>query len=398
MNMTSTDDTPDLFKKWSAISLVAGALERRVWTVVGSRGGRPRNTYPNLYIFLVGAPGVGKLTVQDVQELWQETMEPGTNIKALQVAENNLTKASLIDRLMNAARSFLPKEGSPYEYNALAIAAEEFGVFLRTYDLDFISVLNMVYNNPEAYSEMRRYGPARDVNILRPMFNILAGVQPGWMATVFPEEAWSMGLTSRIIMVYGNSSEPRDPFTEGLDRPLERRRLLTNLGKLSMLHGPIGWSKPAMEKVTAWHVSNGKPTPTHSKLEHYCRRRTLHVIKLSLVSAVSRTNRVSTIEEIDVERAINWLVEAERLMPDIFRSMIGRSDHQIIEELYAHVVALYNTTKGPLHEQRLFSFLLQRVPSDKINHIIAAAERSGMIARVGGTENYVPKIRTEFVE
>jgi hypothetical protein len=396
--MTSTDDTPDLFKKWSAISLVAGALERRVWTVVGSRGGKPRNTYPNLYVFLVGAPGVGKFIVQDVQELWMETKEHGTETKAFQVAENNLTKASLIDRMVDSTRSFLPLKGSPYEYNSLLVAAEEFGVFLRTYDLDFISVLNMVYNNPESYSEMRRYGPAREVNISRPSLNILAGVQPSWMATVFPEEAWGMGLTSRIIMAYGTSGEPKDPFTEGLDRPLERRRLLNNLGRLSMLYGPVPWTKVAAEKLTAWHVSGGKPTPTHSKLEHYCRRRTLHVIKLSIVSSVSRTNRVGQIEEIDVDRAIAWLVEAERLMPDIFRSMIGRSDHQIIEELYAHVLALYATTRAPIHEQRLFTFLLQRVPSDKINHIIAAAERSGMIARIAGTESYTPKARTEFVE
>ena len=399
MEMTSTDDTPDLFRKWAAISMVAGALERRVWVEVGHRAGKPKVTFPNMYIFLVGAPGVGKFIVENIQELWSEVREPHTDNPAFQVAESNLTKASLMDRLANSQRSFLPPSGPPYEYNSLLVAAEEFGVFLPQYDLDFISVLNKVYNNPDTYSEMRRYGPAREIKIQYPMLNILAGVQPTWMASVFPEEAWGMGLTSRIIMAYGTSGEPRDPFTEGDSRPLQRVALIRSLSRLSSLYGRLPWRDEAAIMLRDWHIGGGKPCPTHSKLEHYCRRRTLHVIKLAIVSSISRTNSIRAIEEIDIERAIQWLIEAEKFMPDAFRSMIGKSDHQIIEELYQFIVSLYTSSRrNPIHEQRLYSFLLQRVPNDKIQKIIETTERSGMIARVVGTETYIPKPRTEFVE
>jgi predicted transcriptional regulator len=86
-------------------------------------------------------------------------------------------------------------------------------------------------------------------------------------------------------------------------------------------------------------------------------------------------------------------------MPDAFRAMVGRSDRDVIEELYRHLVALFNMSKQqPIPEARLYNFLNQRVPTDKVAKILEVAERSNMIARIGGTDTYVPRARTEFSE
>lgn len=399
MALTEADDTPYLFRKWSAIALVGGALERRVWTNVGARGGEARQSYPNMYIFLVGAPGVGKYVVNVIRDFWRNTIEPGTNKAAFRVADSNMTKASMIDSLSDAAKSYLPPSGPPYEYNSLLVAAEEFGVFLPQYDMNFIAVLNEIYNAPPVYSEKRRYGPSRDVSIGNPLLNILGGLQPVWMNSTFPPEAFGMGLFSRVIMVYSDSNGLSDPFAEGLHRPIERRLLMNDLGKLSQLYGEMKWDREAANRLREWHLNGGPPTPTHSRLEHYCRRRTHHVIKLAIISSVSRTATIGKIERMDVDRSIEWLVEAERFMPDIFRAMIGQSDVEVIEELYAHLVSLYGMSrKAPINERHLFTFLLRRVPSEKISKILEAAERANMIARVGGTDSYIPRERKEFTE
>lgn len=397
--MTEADDTPYLFRKWSAISLVAGALERRVWTIVGYQGGEERQTFPNLYVFLVGAPGVGKYIINNVQEFWRDVLEPGTNKKALHVADSNMTKASMVDSLAESTRSFLPPSGSPYEYNSLLVAAEEFGVFLPAYDTNFIAVLNAIYNASAVYSERRRHGPVREVTIKNPLLNILGGVQPIWMKTVFPPEAWGMGLLSRVIMIYASSGEPSDPFAEGSHRPVERLLLKQNLAKLSCLYGKLDWEPDARVAITSWHMGGGKPIPNHTRLEHYRRRRTLHAIKLAMISSVSRNNAVSRIAAVDVARAIEWLTEAEHVMPDIFRSMVGQSDHEIIEELYHYAMELYKMSKEkPIKERQLIAFLMQRVPSEKISTILAMADRAEMIVREGATDTYRPKDRTKFVE
>ncbi len=397
MNLTASDDTPDLFRQWSAIALVAGALERRVWTSVGHRGGQPRLAFPNLYTLLIAPPGVGKYIVEDIRDLWAAVNEPDSNRGAFKVAPSNLTKASMIDRLAKSTQTRLPPNGPPVEYNSLLVAAEELGIFLPAYDLEFIGVLNGVYNNPTVYSEERRHGPSREVVIPYPQLNILGGVQPGWLASVFPDEAWGMGLTSRMIMIYSSEGHKRNLFEEGEDHPVTRARIIARLSTLSQLYGEVQWTEEARQRIVSWHLADGPPTPQHSKLEHYCRRRSLHAIKLAVTSSVSRTGRVGTIDLLDINRAIEWLLAAEVHIPDVFRAMIGKSDHQVIEELYYYLLSLWRTAgQSPIHESRLFSFLSQRVPSDKVHKLLEVAERSNVIARMAGTDTYIPRPKHEF--
>lgn len=397
MHLTATDDTPHLYRQWSAIALIAGTLERRVWTRVGNRGGQPRLTFPNLYTLLVGPPGVGKGIIEDIRDIWYEVTEPGSNKSAFQVAPNNLTKASMLDRLVKSTQSRIVPSGPPVEYNSLLIAAEEFAVFMPHWDLEFIGVLNNIYNNPSIYAEERRHGPSREILIPCPQLNILGGTQPSWLASVFPDEAWGMGLTSRLIMIYASEGQRRDLFEEGSDRPVSRTRLVQRLGSLSQLYGEVGWTAEARDRIVRWHMADGPPTPKHSKLEHYCRRRSLHVIKLALISSVSRSGNITNISLEDVDRAIEWLIEAEKLIPDIFRAMIGRSDSQVIEELYLYLLSLWTAAaESPIHESKLFIFLSQRVPSDKVQKLLEIAERSNVVARVAGTDTYIPRPRHAF--
>lgn len=394
--MTSTDDTPDLYRKWAAITLVSGSLERRVWTQVGYQAGKPRLAYPNLYIFLVGGPGTGKYIIEDVQTLWRETTEPGTKSPAFHLSPSSVTKAALMDAVARSTKSFLPPSGPPYEYTCMLVAAEEFGVFLTSYENDFITLLNKVYNSPETYTEERRYGKSPVIEVIRPIITMIGGVQPVWLGSIFPKDAWGMGLASRIIMVFAGNRELTNPFAEGLDRPIERIRLREKLGLLSQLYGEIKWESDALEKITQWHMAGGPPIPTHPKLEYYCNRRTLHVIKLSIISSVSRTHKVGMIDVLDVNRALEWLVEAEHTMPDIFKAMEGRSDRDVLDELYIHVSGLFVGSHKPVQEARLVAFLATRTTSDKVMKVIEIAERSNMIVRTAGTDLFVPRPRTEW--
>jgi len=85
---------------------------------------------------------------------------------------------------------------------------------------------------------------------------------------------------------------------------------------------------------------------------------------------------------------MTWLVEAETMMPDIFRAMVGKSDNQVIEELWYFMEGLWRRNKQqPIHTSALRRFLMIRAPSDKIEPIIRAAEGADVIARKAGTED-----------
>ena len=87
-------------------------------------------------------------------------------------------------------------------------------------------------------------------------------------------------------------------------------------------------------------------------------------------------------------------------MPDIFRAMIGDSDVHLINELHAHLVLMFaKENRRPLHSTVLWTYLSARAPSTKITFIIQSMEKSGMIARVPGTEElWVPKAAKRLVE
>ena len=395
MALTEGAVSPHLFRLWSGISLVAGALERRVWARVGDF-----LTYPNLYTLLVAPPGVGKQVVEIVQELWQETPQPGTTSSpAFHVAPDSVSKASLMDTLNDAKRSFLPPRGSLITYHSLLIAAEEFGVLLPAYDQEFIASLNKVFNNPSRYSERRRASNVKKLDIELPQLNILAGVAPSYFVGTFPEEAWSTGFARRIIMIYSSETPFKELFVESPGRAEHRAGLLHRLQTLAGLYGQILWTEDAAEALAEWHRSGagkgGLPVPEHSKLEHYSRSRTMHAIKLTMVSAIARTGEL-VVELVDVRRAIAWLLEAEALMPDIFRAMAGRSDVQVLEELHYFVQQQWmRNRQQAVSGESLRRFLAARMPHDKIESLLSMADKTSIVARLAGTDTWLPRPKHE---
>lgn len=401
MEHTKGASSPDIFRLWSGISMVAGALERRVWIKIG-----PRHSYPNLYVLLVAPPGVGKFIIEEVRDLWKSTMQPGVQIPAFHVAPNSMTKASLIDALAESTIVHTPKEAKPFKYHSLLIAAEEFSVLLPSYDMEYIGTLNGIWSNPSEHEETRRHGPKRETKIENPTLNMLGGAQPTWLASLFPEEAWGTGLARRLFMVYSTDTPHRGLFYEPEIDPNTRRDLLLRLGEFSRLYGQMKWEPEANEMLAKWYDSGspnmgGNPVPQHTKLQHYNKSRGYFSIKLSIIAACSRSNEM-IIRAEDVDRALGWMLQAERYMPDIFRAMLGKSDRDVIDEMHTYVMGKFGKDRNPVAVEDIRRFMLERVPHDKVEGIIQSAERANLIARVAGTgtdekpAQYVPKARLNY--
>lgn len=381
MEMTVGVNSPDQFRLWTGISLVAGACERRVW----ARAAKAQ-TFPNLYVMLTAAPGVGKQIINLAKLAWKQAKEPGTTIAAFRVAPTQMTKASLVDSIAKAEQLKLVR-GANVQYHSLLIAAEEFQVLLPSYDAEYISTLNEIFNNPDTpYEEVRRTGSVKEISIEYPQLNILAGVQPSYFTLTFPEEAWTTGLARRIIIVYAAEGKFHDLFQDQDEEIVGSPawdRTLSQLSHISGLYGQCSWEPDAATKLQQWHRAKGPPVPQHSKLVGYNNSRTMFAIKLCLISAVARTGAM-VINEYDVERALTWLKEAEKLMPDAFREMVGKSDTNVINELHYMMCMYQDKNQKALTSDLVWEFLRQRVPSDKIEKIIINAEKSGIMFHPGG--------------
>lgn len=398
MDYTANAVSPPIHRLWSGISLVGGACERRVWTIVGDY-----SNFASLYILLVAPPGTGKSIINTVKELWRETMEPSTNGSspepAFHVASDSLTRASFIDELKDAETSRVINF-APYVYHTLLVAAEEFEVLLPFYDSAFISTLNDLWNVKRDHVEKRRHGPAKEVVIERPQLNILGGAQPSYFVAHFPDEAWNTGLARRIIMIYADSSVKRNPFHKTPNRDGLKKKILKRLSFISEIYQEVRIAIPMQDRLAKWVDAEEPPRPSHSRLAGYSTTRFEFIVKLSLISCMSRAGGTDlVIEEFDVNRAFNWLLEAERYMPDIFRAMIGRSDNQVMEELHRHLMGLWIRTKQPIKTSIIIEFLGERLPSEKVNRVFQVAEQSGKIARAPNTvDSWLPRVSLRVID
>lgn len=378
--------TPMLFRQWTGIACIAAALERRVWI---STARAP--LFPNLYVMLVAAPGVGKdQAINQARMLWEET-------NVLKLAPTNMSRAGLIDALRAADRKALLPDGL-YESHPLIICAPELGDFLPAHELGLLGTLNHLYENHKVYRELKR-GLGKEILVEYPTINLMAGAQPGYMAELFPESAWSMGTFSRVIMVYQAKGPTVNLFEHSrTDAEFERLRqeLITQLRDLTRLRGHMVFDPEAKRLIEAWNSSGAAPVPTHSKLQHYSTRRILHVLKLTIIAAVSRHPESLLVEPDDFIRARDWLLEAEALMPDVFREMLQKSDREVVDELHFYIwnSMIKNSGKG-VQTSSIYYFLQQRVPSEKIARIIEVADRAGMISRQAGTEIWIAKPKHE---
>lgn len=373
--------SPQLFTKWAGIFAVAAALERKVWART-SKG----VLYPNLYVITVGPPGAGKTLATSVANEFLSTLEDH------HIAPTSVTKASLIDALAASEKKVVRPMDSPpiTTFNSLIVVSDELGVFLPSYESDFMQVLTHIYDC-RLYSETRRTAKI-NIRMEAPQLNLTSATTPSYLTGLLPEGAWDQGFLSRTLLIYSGAEAPSDLFKRNDYDDKLREELERDLYEIGNMFGQMEFDDDAREAFTQWHIQHGPPTPTHPKLTHYLTRRSAHLIKLCVISSASRGNTYRVTLENYVE-ALDWLLECERVMPDIFRAMRTGGDGRVMEECYHYLYETYMKKKDPVQEHRLYAFLQERTPAHNVERIIQVMEKAGMIEKKWGDAGtgYVPR-------
>lgn len=342
--------------------------------------------YPNMFVLLVAPPGVGKTqAIRPAIDLWRKT-------KSLKVSPDDVTKAALIDAVARSTQTKIYSASEMVMYHSLCIGADEFGVLIPSHDLSFMSSMNKLYDNVDLFEESRR-GREGDLKIENPQVNLLAGTQPDFLANLLPPEAWGMGFMSRIIMIYqGKSPKPK---LFGKKLRLETADLLTDLKVVCELHGECGFTPEAEEAIVHWYEKGLQPEPQHTKLKHYLPRRILNTLKLCIISSVARGNSLM-VEVEDFERARDWLLEAEALMPDVFKDMGGGNDGQLIQDLHYYLWDIYSKNgQKAISLQRINTFLMGRTPAYNAENILKLCISTKIIISAG-LDMYTPGDRNNL--
>ena len=134
------------------------------------------------------------------------------------------------------------------------------------------------------------------------------------------------------------------------------------------------------DAVNNWRQLGEQPVPSHPKLIHYVTRRRTHLYKLSMISAIDRSNALILTRD-DFNRAMGWLLEAEATMPEIFKAGATNADASAMEEIL-HFIQLHGGEFG-VSEQKITRFARDRLPIHSILRVVDIMERSGQIHLLG---------------
>jgi hypothetical protein len=326
--------------------------------------------FPNLFVMLVGHPGVGKSrTIGKARGLIKD-------LPQFFIAPMSMTWASLVDALIESKQCLIMPPMEPVEFNSMYICADEMGAFIHKYDHEMTDGLSYMFY-PEPYSQRRRTKELK-VMIKSPQINMICGSTPQNLADFLPEKAWGQGFMSRVIMIFSDERPVGDDFAPL--PPGDWTDLSHDLETINRLYGQFHVLKEYAELVKAWRQGGQVPTPTHPKLMHYNSRRKEFLYKLSMIAAVDHSDSL-VLGEAEFVRAIDWLQEAEVYMEEIFKAGATNADAQGMEEIL-HYVIMADRGQG-VAETAINRVARNHIPLHSITRVIDILERSGQLRMIG---------------
>lgn len=327
------DFCPPQFAEWCALSVVAAALERRVWLPWNQK----YTFFPNIYVLLVSHPGQGKSVSLDaaVDVLKAVSRKTGTiNIMPAQV-----TEAKFIE-LMGHGRSFMhkwteesldeagtkvltPKEMT-YFQNAAFYYASEASATLKNIFGDFIACLTNFYDCPSAWSRATKKD-GKPIVLQNVCMNMLAASTFDYLGKIVSDENIQGGFASRVIYVQQLEDKIRvQKFQSGLDADSRKEyanyqaALVEDLTAISKLIGPMHATPEYGAAWEAWYPEQQRSLLNkEERMRSILTRTNTNVFKVSmLLSAAESDDR--TLKLHHLERAIQLVEGVNAHVPRIF--------------------------------------------------------------------------------
>lgn len=355
MAYTAESQSPDEYHLWTALSTIAGAIRRKAFFDMSYF-----LLYPNQYMVLVGPAGrCKKSTAMRIgREMLRET--PGCNFSS-----DSTTRERLI---LDLAQTYADGHSSMTAYSS------EFASLLTSSGMDMVVFLTDIYDCPIEWSHRTKMGGTNKIKA--PWLNLLGATTPDWIARSLPLDTVGIGLTSRIIFVYQDTPRIRDPFPKLSAEQVQLKELLIkDMSVIAQITGEYEFDAAADKLYREWDMKRqANPNPIDDpRLNGYYERKPMHVIKVAMLIAASRTNElVMTTDHL--EQAFAMLEHIEPRMRSVFAS-VGKNPltydlEQVMGAIVAHPEISY---------RELLRMFKHSVRKDELDEVLNTLVMGGYI-------------------
>jgi len=344
VQFTAASEAPEKMHFWTGVSVIAGALRRRVWLNMQSF-----TWTPNFYIVLVAPAGivaksttigVGTRLLAKVPNIrfGPESMTWQALGQALADATEYLTLPSQPGDANDPGGNGTAKTPPPIPMSCLTIGIGELGTFLRSDDSQLISFLIRVW---DGQSDVFRHKTksSGDIEVPNSWLNIIAATTPPWIRANFSEEFIGSGFTSRVLFVFADKKRHLVPYPDEIIPKKDyydlEKLLLEDLIHISKLAGEAKLSQFARLWGRDWYIQHCNSPGVHlssDRVAGYVARKQSHLHKLAIVLSASRRDDL-LITDDDLQEAETHLLELEADMLKVFEFIGSSNEAQDIATL-----------------------------------------------------------------
>jgi len=384
---TRDSESPTSFHFWTGVSVLAGALRRRVWIDM-----KKFQWTPNFYIILVGPPGVAAKSTSISMGMRLLSKVPGVKFGPESMTWQALAK-DLEDAVEHVEYYNSAGVKELAKMSCLTIEITELGTFLRLDDDQLMSFLIRMWEG-QRDTFRHKTKASGNVEVDNPWLNIIGATTPAWMKENFPEAMIGGGLTSRVVFIYGDKKRLLIPYPDEVIPPQEeaklREDLVTDLVEISKLSGPYQLSPFAREWGRAWYSDHNNPDlrPPHLASDRYggyLARKQTHLHKFAIVLAAAKRNQL-LIEEDDLREADAIITDNEKDMLKVFQSIGVVTQSKHVQEIVS--IVHFN---GFMTSKQLWSKSMNYMTLKEFEDAVKAAIHGGLlnVANMGGMSGVV---------
>lgn len=378
---------PAQFHIWTALSMIAGALERKCWLPWNDT----YSFYPNLYVLLVSPPGQGKSTASG--KGFDILKEVSRRTSTINVMPTQVTEAKFIE-LMGHGRAFTDtssgKELMVFQ-NAAYYYASEASNSLRNIFGDFIACLTDFYDCP-AHWERATKKDGRKIALKNVCMNILAGSTFDYLSKLVNDENVHGGFASRMLYVVQHEPVIRTQEWQSGEtveirklRDTYREALIHDLTKISEMTGPMTATPEFGKAWEAWYPKYQQHIYAHKseKLRSILARANTNVLKVSiLLSAAESNDRILKLHHF--EQARDLIEGLYKEVPGIFRkskSLQGPAAANKGGNIVANsIIELIQTLKNPTESGIISEMSIRNYNSIVVKQVLDALMVQGTVS------------------
>ena len=359
------------FHKWTALSVIASCLRKKVFLGIGRI-----NIYPNMYVVFVGPPGEPRKS---------QAISFGTEflsqIPDIITSADAITPQALIEDLEKSAIDEQMPDGSTYQHASLTITSKEFESFIgaKKDNTTMITYLTDLFDAQKIPWKYRTKHAGNNV-IPSVFLNLLAATTPESIASSLPSSAIGTGLTSRIMFIWADKRAKTVCYPE--ETPEEiilKEKLLKDLYLISRMVGEFQFSTDCRGRFKEWYDNYSPNSRTRickdNAFTGWYARKPLYILKLAIIySAAMASNMI--VEWNHIQSATITIEDAELSMPNVFKA-VGRSNIAADVDLVVDIVRV----RKWITEKQLLSLVWRDIDSNKLDNVVATGIRSGKIRR-----------------